>query len=193
MKQFIAPNYTFTPGISGVGTIDLFGISNFNKKFLVAIINQTTGELIYSTGSTTKGYISVVGNVLTLASNTSTHNSSDSLQIIYETSTLNDSVVSLDSKASILNDSLFLLRRIFQILKPLSIITGGGSNRLSVDVATVAAVTGVGTVTTVATVTAVTTIGSVTNQANMGGVPAFDLIKAMSRTAYNSGIRSKLT
>lgn len=78
-----------------------------------------------------------------------------------------------------------LLRRIFQLLKPLGVVTGGGSNRLSVDVNNV---TGA-----VATVTTVTTVGTVNNQGNMGGVSAFELMKAMSRTAYNSGVRANIT
>ena len=78
-----------------------------------------------------------------------------------------------------------LLRRIFQLLKPLGVVTGGGSNRLSVDVNSV---TGA-----VATVTTVTTVGTVNNQANMGGVSAFELMKAMSRPAYNSGVRANIT
>jgi len=81
------------------------------------------------------------------------------------------------------DDSLTLLRRILLLLKPLGIITGNGSNRLSVDVNNVASIT------TVSTVSASTTI----NQTNMGGVTAFDMMKAMSRTAYNQGIRSRLS
>ena len=84
-------------------------------------------------------------------------------------------------------DTVSLLKRIFYLLKPLSIITGAGSNRLSVDVATASAVT------TVTTVTTVSTVSTVTNQANMGGVYAFDLMKSASRTAYNTGVRAKLT
>jgi len=97
--------------------------------------------------------------------------------------------------------SLTLLRRIFQLLKPLGIVTGNGSNRLNIDVnaittlptlanvTTVATVTGV---TTVSTVTGVTTVGTVTNQAQMGTIPAFDLMRAMSRNAYSTGPRAKL-
>lgn len=81
-----------------------------------------------------------------------------------------------------------LLRRIFQLLKPLGVVTGGGSNRLSVDVNSVT-----GAVATVTTVTTVTTVSTVNNQANMGGVSAFELMKAMSRTAYNSGVRANIT
>lgn len=84
MKKFITPAYTFTPGTSGVGSVDLTGISGFDSKLLVAIINQTDGVIIYSTGSTTKGYTSVVGTLVTLFFDTSTMSGSDELQVIYE-------------------------------------------------------------------------------------------------------------
>lgn len=88
MKQFIAPTYTFTPGASGVGTVNLLGISGFNIKYLVAIINQTSGVVIYSTGSTSLGFTSLSGTTLTLSYNTSTMSSGDILQVIYETPVL---------------------------------------------------------------------------------------------------------
>lgn len=94
--------------------------------------------------------------------------------------------------------SLSLLRRIFQLLKPLGIITGGGSNRLNIDVnnvatlGTVTTVTGVTTVTTVTTVAGVTTVSTVNNQAAMGGIPAFDMMKALSRTGYANGPRANI-
>ena len=81
------------------------------------------------------------------------------------------------------------LKRIFQALKPLSVITGGGSNRLSVDINNVAA----GTITTVTTVSTITNAVPVGNIATIGTIPGFDLMKAMSRQAYNSGIRSKIS
>jgi hypothetical protein len=84
-------------------------------------------------------------------------------------------------------EGLTLLRRIFYLLKPLGQITGGGSNRLSVDVNTL------GTVTTVTTVTTTTTVGTVTNLANVGGVAGFEHMKALSRAAYNTGVRSNIT
>lgn len=84
MKAFITPSYTFTPGASGGGTIDLSSITGFDIKRLIAIINQTRGELIYSTGSSTLKYTSVVGGVVTLFADTSTQSSTDTLQIIYE-------------------------------------------------------------------------------------------------------------
>lgn len=84
MKQFIAPTYTFTPGPSGVGTVNLSGISGFNIKYLVAIINQTRGETIYATGCANTRYTNVVGSTVTLFYNTSSQNAGDVLQIVYE-------------------------------------------------------------------------------------------------------------
>ena len=70
------------------------------------------------------------------------------------------------------------------IVKPLTQITGAGSNRLSIDVN---AVTG-----TVSTVTTVTTCGTVTNQTNIGGVSAFELQKATSHNTFANAIRPSL-
>lgn len=84
MKSFIAPAYTFTPGFSGVGTVNLSGISGFNIKFLVSIINQTDGEIIYSTASAALRFTNVAGTTVTLFKDTSAMSAGDVLQIIYE-------------------------------------------------------------------------------------------------------------
>ena len=89
MKQFIIPSYTFTPGASGVGTVDLSGILGFNIKYLAAIINQTRGVVIYATGDVTRRYTNLVGTTLTLFFDTSSHNSGDTLQVMYELTDLN--------------------------------------------------------------------------------------------------------
>ena len=84
MKSFIAPSYTFTPGASGVGSVNLSGISGFDVKYLVSIINQTRGELVYSTASATLKFTNVTGTTVTLFKDTSAMNASDVLQVIYE-------------------------------------------------------------------------------------------------------------
>jgi hypothetical protein len=84
MKSFIAPTYTFTPGASGVGTVNLSGIAGFDIKYLFAIINQTRGITIYATGSTELRYTAVAGTTVTLFASTTGHSSGDVLQVIYE-------------------------------------------------------------------------------------------------------------
>ena len=84
MKSFISPTYTFTPGASGVGTVNLSGISAFNIKYLVSIINQTTGEIVYSTASPSLRYTNVSGTTVTLFKDTTSMSSGDVLQVIYD-------------------------------------------------------------------------------------------------------------
>lgn len=88
MKAFITPAYTFTPGLSGVGTVNLSGISGFNIKNLVAIINQTAGKLIYSTGNEALRYTALASTTLTLNFDTSSMLAGDVLQVVYEQSSL---------------------------------------------------------------------------------------------------------
>lgn len=87
MKSFIAPTYTFTPGASGSGTLDLSGISGFNIKFLVAVINQTRGLVVYSTADPAYRFTSVAGSLITLFADTTGQSGSDVLQVIYEDQT----------------------------------------------------------------------------------------------------------
>jgi hypothetical protein len=122
MKSFIAPLYTFTPGASGVGTVNLSGISGFDIKYLVSIINQTKGELIYSTASTSLRYTNVTGTTVTLFKDTSSMSSGDVLQVIYEVQsallptgaateakqdTGNSSLSSIDGQLTTLNSTDF--------------------------------------------------------------------------------------
>lgn len=85
------------------------------------------------------------------------------------------------------DQSIWMLRKIITLLKPLGMTTGAGSNRLAVDVVIGGAVTSVGTITTV------TTIGTLTNLTNIGNVNAFSLMKDSSRNAYANSIRSKIS
>lgn len=81
---------------------------------------------------------------------------------------------------------LQVLQRIAALLKPLQVVTGGGSNRLSIDVNSGSVLITSGTITTVTTVT---TVGNI---AAIGGFSPFDQLKSNSRTAYNTGIRSRV-
>lgn len=81
------------------------------------------------------------------------------------------------------NDNINLLKQILRLLKPLSIVTGGGRNNLAVDIAS-----GV-----IATVTTVTTVSTVANQTNMGNVSGFTMQQALLRNAFANGIRNNLS
>jgi hypothetical protein len=83
MKNYINPSYTFTPGASGVGTVDT-NIANFDIKFLVGIINITRETVIYWPSLTGRGYTNVAGDVITLEYSTVGHNSGDLLQFVYD-------------------------------------------------------------------------------------------------------------
>jgi hypothetical protein len=82
MKQFINYTYTFSPGASGVGYVDLTGISSFNIRSLVAIINQTTGQLIYSTASTVLKYTGISGTRVFLNKDTTGMSAADKLLLM---------------------------------------------------------------------------------------------------------------
>ena len=86
MKNYITPSYTFTPGASGVGTVDT-NIVNFDIKLLVAIINQTRNTIIYASGMSGRGYTNLSGDILTLEFNTTGYNSADILQFVYDSTT----------------------------------------------------------------------------------------------------------
>jgi hypothetical protein len=109
MKAFITPAYTFTPGAADVGTVDLSAIAGFDIKRLLAIINQTTGTLIYSTASPNLKYSALVGSVVTLHADTTGMNAADKLQILYEeigqkSTALSNSVALSTEQESLLTD-----------------------------------------------------------------------------------------
>jgi hypothetical protein len=103
MKTFVTPKYTFNPGTIGSGYIDLNDIYNFNIKRLVAIINQTSGKVIYSTASESFKYLSYGSGRLFFGIDTSSQNATDDIQIIYdEESNTIDMTVMLNNLISII-------------------------------------------------------------------------------------------
>lgn len=88
---------------------------------------------------------------------------------------------------SVNDQSIWMLRKILVLLKPLGMTTGTGSNRLSVDINTGNIAISSGTVTTV------TTVATVNNLASIGGVNSFTLMKDTSRNAYANSIRTKVS
>jgi hypothetical protein len=157
MKAFITPIYIFTPGIAGAGTVNLLGIDDFNIKRLVAVINQTSGSIIYSTADPALDFTTVSGTTITLATDTSTMSSNDTLQVIY------------DNKDAIQTDELIqateALRMAVQALTRSgigqSLPDGSGRLRILLDA-----------ITTSLTLATITTVGTVSNQTNIGGFSA---------------------
>lgn len=99
MKAFIVPSYTFTPGASGVGTVNLSGISGFDPKKLISIINQTRGAILYATASSTYKHSGISGTTVTLFVDTSTHSNTDVLQVVYEDATIENRLALLATEA----------------------------------------------------------------------------------------------
>lgn len=172
MKSFITPSYTFTPGGSGVGTLTLTGIEEFNARQLVAVINQTRGAVIYATGGAATRYTSLTGNTLTLNVDTSTHSSGDSLQVIYEVT--DPLPVSDDTVAKL------LLRILQMLMAPLGYDKSQGRQRGTVVLES-------GTVTTVSTV------NSLANIAAVGGYSAQMQIFDTNRTSWAQCVRSRIS
>ena len=134
MKAFLTPVYAFTPGAAGVGTVDLSSIPNFDIKRLVAIINQTSGVLIYSTASATKKYTNEALGVVTLAFSTASMNAADKLQVIYEDvgqkTSANSSPVALSSEQEAKIDNLITaigLQAKLTDTQPVSFAPGAGA------------------------------------------------------------------
>ena len=142
MKDFITPSYIFTPGGSGVGTVTL-NIEKFDVRRLVAIINQTKGVVIYNTADTGNRFTNLSQSTLTLNVDTSTHASSNILQIIYNDPSQDD-----------------LLEVMYEILNRLSFLStlrgSDGTLRTGVISGTLP---NVATVATLSTVSNVPTIG----------------------------------
>jgi hypothetical protein len=163
-------NYTFNKTTKQVTFNDYTAI---NLDSVLLITNVTSNKIIYNFASNALGG-TASGNVLTLNFNTSAMADTDSLQIFYEDRTVMPAT-----------ESAF--RSLIRALKPLSVVTGGGINRLIVDVQNI-----LGTVSTITTVTTVTTVGTVSNQTNLGNVSGYSMQQALARTAFADGIRRNL-
>jgi hypothetical protein len=116
MKKTVLTNSTFNPATRVVDT----NISNFDIRNLYAIINQTAETLIYATGTLGKGFTSISGSSITLEFDTTSMNSTDILQIIYDDS-----------------EDIDLLQNIFDALDTLTFLstlrTTSGSIRVALD------------------------------------------------------------
>ena len=80
MKRSVITNATLIPVSNTVFT----DIESFDIRKLYAIINQTTGQLIYATSTPGLGYTGTPSDPLTLEFDISAMSATDVVQIIYE-------------------------------------------------------------------------------------------------------------
>jgi hypothetical protein len=171
MKSFITPICLFTPGISGIGSINLFGIENFDIKRLIALINIRTNTIIYNISDSSAGYTSVSGSTITLSFNTSSMFSTDPIQVIYD----NDDAITNNE----LIQAIESLRMAIQSL----LRTGLGQsmpdtqNRLRV---------------LTDTASSIGTVSTLSNQTNIGGFAASEQTPSLMRLSADS-IRHNIT
>jgi hypothetical protein len=195
MKNLITPSYVFTPGGSGVGTIDT-NIVNFDIKLLYAIVNVTREAIIYTPAISGRGYTSITGDTITLEFSTTGMSSGDILQFIYDSTVDYPSYVNTGQTQPLTNAQLATaetteaLRQIQTEVEVLKNSIGqtrvDTSGRLRVLLDSISASLTLATITTVGTVTTVTTVSTVTNQTQIGGTNANDQVSALRRISADS-------
>ena len=188
MKDFITPVYQFSPGTSTNGYVDLLDLPDFTIERLVCVINQTKGVVIYATGSTDKRYTSVSGNRIYLFYDTSTHSSSDKLQVVYNYS---EPQATNDSET---RDIIKLLSRLVKIAENQQATDSAQRQRVTVDSALPAGANTIGGVNIAAgqTLGTVTTVGTVSAITAVAGMDR-EMYINIARNTYANSIRSKLT
>lgn len=184
MKDFTSlTRYIFSPGTSTNGYVDLIGIADFDITNLICIINQTKGVIIYSTGIADKRYTAVSGTKVNLFYDTSSHSSSDKLQIVYNFKTAKTSDTDLQEMVK-------LLSRMVKIMENQQSTDSAQRQRVVVDTGALTA--SIAASQTLATVTTVSTVSAVTNTAAVAGMGQEQYIN-IARNTFANSIRNKLT
>jgi hypothetical protein len=171
MKTFTVTKTIFTPGIAGVGTISFPDLPNFSIDRLIAVINQTQGVLVYSTGSPQAKYTAVSGSTVTLNIDTASHQSTDVIQVIYNSADTDNGML------GVIADTSIALRAILNaLLRPLWVSNAGR---------------------VLATVDTVSTVGTVSVVTNLSSVAGFDiksvLLYPSDRNSWANTIRRNIT
>ena len=143
MKKLIANEIVFD---ASAKTLDFKNIENFNIKYLYAVINQTSGEIIYSAADNTQNFTAINGTIVTLAYDTTGQNDDDVLLVLYEN-----------------NDDTALM---YTLLNSFLSSMGWMGNARSANDQMRVNVEAMPTTTVAGSLTAVTTV---TNLTNMGG------------------------
>lgn len=185
MKDFLVTDYVFSPGASGSGYVDLISAPDFDITRIISIINQTRGVIIYATGSTDKRYTSVSGTRVFLNFDTSTHNSTDKLQIVYNNSQ------PLKTNDDDHQDLTKLLSRLVKVMENQQACDAGQRQRVTVD-----AISAGVTLPTVGAITnalpaGTNAVGAITNVQQVASMGQEQYIN-IARNTYANSIRSKL-
>jgi len=141
MKKIVITNPIFTPSTKTVDT----KIVGFDIRKLYAIINQTTGNLIYATGVQGKGFTSVSNSTIVLQFDTTSMNSTDVLQFLYDD-----------------DEDTQWLQNIYESVDTLSFLAGlrGPAANLRVTVTDGSIAVNSGTINTVSNVANISAVGN---------------------------------
>ncbi len=143
MKRSLISKSVFDPVSKTLDT----GISGFDVRNLYAIINQTTGDILYATGLSNKGLDAVDGSIIMLQVDTSSMSSTDVIQILYEDFEL-----------------IELTEGIFELINRLGFLSSVRGVASDLRVTPLG-----GTINTVGTVN---TVSAVSNVSSIGGISA---------------------
>lgn len=165
MKQVITPQVVFNPAAKTVTITEIPGVTDFDIRNLYAIINQTTGALIYSTASSTLGYTALNANTITLQFDTTSMSSNHVLQIIYE-----------------VNDQTELTNALYELIDRLAFLAGARGTQADLRVNA----TG-GTLSTVSVVSTVSNVINAGNLQQVGGFQAAPYLQSMQNISGAQG------
>jgi hypothetical protein len=168
MKQVITPQVVFNPAAKTVRIREIPGVDSFDIRNLYAIINQTTGALIYSTASSTLGYTTLSADTITLEFDTTAMSSADVLQIIYE-----------------VNDQAEVTQALYELIDRLAFLAGARGTLADLRVNATGGT--IGTVATVSTVSAVTSINNLINLAQIGSWQAQPTVPSITNIGASQG------
>lgn len=141
MKQLLPFNPVFTPGASGVGTINFSGWPNFAVDKLYAVINVTRNQPLYVAGAPGLGItaVSADSKTITLSFNTSAYFTGDQLNVYYDTAPGYESNFAaelggqLQQTAEYTNQMLAELRLISRLLGQIGSINDNDIDQMRVD------------------------------------------------------------
>lgn len=144
-------------------TVTFNEYTTLNHASLLLITNVTVGSMIYNFAKATQ-VVTITGNVVTLNASVDTTGMSATDDLQIFYEDANTNAAS--------DESVVLLRRIAKLLEPSATQDSAQRQRVAIGSAEV---------------------GFVTNPTTMGSVDTRFMIADWARTAYNTGIRAKLT